>query len=90
MGAEQAVALFYDKDIKDSKNPEEFRAARIEEYTRQYADSFATRLRCYLCSGYHRTSGKQGAVSPGRFVCWKPKLEGDSQMAWEYSYVVLS
>jgi acetyl-CoA carboxylase carboxyltransferase component len=41
MGAEQAVALFYDKDIKSSENPEEFKAARIDEYTRQYADSFA-------------------------------------------------
>ena len=41
MGAEQAVALFYDKNIKDAENPEEFRAARIEEYTRQYADSYA-------------------------------------------------
>ena len=41
MGAEQAVALFYDKDIKASKNPEKFRAAKIEEYTQQYADSLS-------------------------------------------------
>jgi propionyl-CoA carboxylase beta chain len=41
MGAEQAVALFYDQDIKNSPNPEEFRATKVEEYTRQYADSFA-------------------------------------------------
>jgi acetyl-CoA carboxylase carboxyltransferase component len=41
MGAEQAVALFYDKDIKASENPEEFRAAKIKEYSKQYADSLA-------------------------------------------------
>jgi len=41
MGAEQAVALFYDRDIKASENPEEFRAAKIREYHRQYADSLS-------------------------------------------------
>ena len=41
MGAEQAVALFYEKDIRASENPEEFRAAKIREYSRQYADSLA-------------------------------------------------
>jgi acetyl-CoA carboxylase carboxyltransferase component len=41
MGAEQAVALFYDKDIKAAENPEEFRAAKIKEYARQYADSLS-------------------------------------------------
>ena len=41
MGAEQAVALFYDKDIKAADNPDAFRAAKISEYTRQYADSLA-------------------------------------------------
>ena len=38
MGAEQAVALFYAKDIKAADNPEEFRAARVKEYAEQYAD----------------------------------------------------
>jgi len=41
MGAEQAVALFYDKDIKAADNPEEFRAAKIKEYARHYADSLS-------------------------------------------------
>jgi len=41
MGAEQAVALFYDKDIKASENPEEFRAAKIKEYANRYADSLS-------------------------------------------------
>jgi acetyl-CoA carboxylase carboxyltransferase component len=41
MGAEQAVALFYDKDIKASNNPEEFKAAKIKEYAKQYADSLS-------------------------------------------------
>jgi len=41
MGAEQAVALFYEKEIRTSKNPEEFRAAKVREYSRQYADSLA-------------------------------------------------
>jgi acetyl-CoA carboxylase carboxyltransferase component len=41
MGAEQAVALFYDKEIKASAKPEEFRVAKIEEYTKQYADPLA-------------------------------------------------
>jgi acetyl-CoA carboxylase carboxyltransferase component len=41
MGAEQAVALFYDKDIKASENPEEFKAAKIKEYAKQYADSLS-------------------------------------------------
>ena len=38
MGAEQAVSLFYAKDIKTAENPEEFRANRINEYSEQYAD----------------------------------------------------
>ena len=38
MGAEQAVALFYAKDIKAAEKPEEFRANRIKEYSEQYAD----------------------------------------------------
>ena len=41
MGAEQAVALFYDKDIKASEDPEAFRAAKISEYSKQYADSLS-------------------------------------------------
>ena len=41
MGAEQAVALFYEKEIKAAKNPDAFRAAKIEEYTKQYADSLS-------------------------------------------------
>lgn len=41
MGAEQAVALFYDKDIKAAENPEEFRAAKIKEYAKQYSDSLS-------------------------------------------------
>ncbi len=38
MGAEQAVSLFFDKDIKASENPEEFRAAKIKEYMEQFTD----------------------------------------------------
>ncbi|MEA2040529.1 MAG: acyl-CoA carboxylase subunit beta [Thermodesulfobacteriota bacterium] len=38
MGAEQAVALFYAKDIKAADNPEEFRATMVKEYAEQYAD----------------------------------------------------
>jgi acetyl-CoA carboxylase carboxyltransferase component len=41
MGAEQAVSLFYEKDIQASKNPEELRAAKIEEYAKQYADALS-------------------------------------------------
>ena len=41
MGAEQAVALFYDREIQAAKNPEAFREAKIKEYTKQYADSFS-------------------------------------------------
>jgi acetyl-CoA carboxylase carboxyltransferase component len=38
MGAAQAVALFYGKDIAASENPEEFRAGKIKEYTKHYTD----------------------------------------------------
>lgn len=38
MGAEQAVSLFYAKDIKAADNPEEFRATMVKEYAEQYAD----------------------------------------------------
>jgi methylmalonyl-CoA decarboxylase subunit alpha len=38
MGAEQAVSLFYGKDIEAAENPEELRARRINEYADQYAD----------------------------------------------------
>ncbi len=41
MGAEQAVALFYDREIQASKDPAAFRAAKIQEYTQQYADSLS-------------------------------------------------
>lgn len=38
MGAEQAVALFYGKEIEAAENPEELRVKRIREYADQYAD----------------------------------------------------
>jgi methylmalonyl-CoA decarboxylase subunit alpha len=41
MGAEQAVALFYGKEIESSENPDELRAAKVKEYAKQYADSFS-------------------------------------------------
>ena len=41
MGAEQAVALFYEKEIRASEDPVAFREAKIKEYTKQYADSLS-------------------------------------------------
>jgi acetyl-CoA carboxylase carboxyltransferase component len=41
IGAEQAVELFYEPDIKASANPDEFRAERIKEYRELYADTLA-------------------------------------------------
>jgi len=41
MGAEQAVELFYDKDIKTADNPEEFRVEKTKEYHELYADTLA-------------------------------------------------
>ena len=41
MGAAQAVALFYGKDIAASENPEEFRASKIKEHAKQYTDSLS-------------------------------------------------
>ena len=39
MGSEQAVALFYDKEIQQAPDPEAFRAQKIEEYKGLYADA---------------------------------------------------
>lgn len=41
MGAQQAVELFYAKDIEVAENPEEFRAQKIKEYNELYTDSIA-------------------------------------------------
>lgn len=38
MGAEQAVTLFYGKDIETSDDPDKLRAEKIKEYTEIYAD----------------------------------------------------
>lgn len=38
MGAEQAVALFYGKEIKEAKDPEAFRTEKVREYSAHYAD----------------------------------------------------
>jgi methylmalonyl-CoA decarboxylase subunit alpha len=41
MGAEQAVALFYGKEIKDAPDPEVFKSQKVQEYKAQYADPMA-------------------------------------------------
>jgi len=38
MGAEQAVALFYAKEIKNAPEPEDFREEKVKEYNAHYAD----------------------------------------------------
>lgn len=41
MGAEQAVALFYGKEIRDAPDPEAFKSQKIQEYIAHYADPLA-------------------------------------------------
>lgn len=41
MGAEQAVGLFYGKEIKEAADPEAFRAEKVAGYRELYADSLA-------------------------------------------------
>jgi acetyl-CoA carboxylase carboxyltransferase component len=41
MGAEQAVELFYAKDIKTAASPEEFKAEKIQQYRELYGDTLA-------------------------------------------------
>ena len=41
MGAEQAVALFYGKEIKDAPDPEAFKSQKVHEYKTHYADPLA-------------------------------------------------
>jgi acetyl-CoA carboxylase carboxyltransferase component len=41
LGAEQAVGLFYAKEIEMSSNPDEFRASKVREYREQYANPLA-------------------------------------------------
>lgn len=41
MGAEQAVALFYGKEIKESPDPVGFKARKVQEYSAHYADPLA-------------------------------------------------
>ena len=41
MGAQQAVELFYAKDIEKEESPEEFRARKVKEYDELYADTIA-------------------------------------------------
>jgi len=46
MGAEQAVALIYAKDIKEADNPEELKTKRVKEYRGAYGDILATASQC--------------------------------------------
>lgn len=41
MGAEQAVALFYGKEIKEASDPETFKAKKVQEYKTNFADPMA-------------------------------------------------
>ena len=41
MGAEQAVQLFYKKEIESSENREEFLKEKMEEYRKEYAETIA-------------------------------------------------
>ena len=41
MGAEQAVALFYGKEINEAPDPVAFKARKVQEYSAHYADPLA-------------------------------------------------
>ncbi|MCD6534515.1 MAG: acyl-CoA carboxylase subunit beta [Deltaproteobacteria bacterium] len=41
MGAEQAVGLFYGKELKEADEPEQFKAEKVAQYRELYADSLS-------------------------------------------------